>query len=178
MDSEKYTVMTIYGHPISGAEMRNGDFIVSGGFIASALPSIHAEIDIDPDTLNLKSNGRWITCYITFPEGYPPALFMPEKVALTRVNEQTLDRFIYSDLEAIHYELTDNNQYLGAEDAEEFLKVKFIRSEVQAVLPIGEQIKLTVTGNLKNGASFQGTDIIRVTNPEKTKGKPGKSAKK
>lgn len=28
---------------------------------------VTAEIDIDPDTLNLKSNGKWITCYIELP---------------------------------------------------------------------------------------------------------------
>jgi len=33
-------------------------------------PEIPATVDIDPDTLNLKSKGRWITAYIELPEGY------------------------------------------------------------------------------------------------------------
>jgi len=31
---------------------------------------IEAVVDIDPNTLNLNSGGRWITCYIELPEGY------------------------------------------------------------------------------------------------------------
>ena len=31
---------------------------------------IEASVDIDPDTLNLKSNGEWITAYIELPEGH------------------------------------------------------------------------------------------------------------
>lgn len=46
----------------------------SGGydtFIAVfALPPISATVNIDPGTLNLASNGQWITCYIELPEGY------------------------------------------------------------------------------------------------------------
>lgn len=33
-------------------------------------PAISATIDVDPDTLNLKSNGQWISVYIELPEGY------------------------------------------------------------------------------------------------------------
>ena len=46
----------------------------SGGYdafvAAFALPPISATVDIDPDTLNLASNGKWITCYIELPEDY------------------------------------------------------------------------------------------------------------
>ncbi|MCK4435140.1 hypothetical protein KAU92_06580, partial [Candidatus Bathyarchaeota archaeon] len=31
---------------------------------------ISATVDIEPNTLNLKSEGEWITCYIELPEGY------------------------------------------------------------------------------------------------------------
>ena len=33
-------------------------------------PPITAVIDINPDTLNLKNKGEWITCYIELPEEY------------------------------------------------------------------------------------------------------------
>jgi len=46
----------------------------SGGYdaflAAFALPPVSAEVDIDPNTLNLASNGKWITCYIELPEDY------------------------------------------------------------------------------------------------------------
>jgi len=31
---------------------------------------MHTDVDIDPDTLNLRSNGEWITAYIELPAGY------------------------------------------------------------------------------------------------------------
>jgi hypothetical protein len=31
-------------------------------------PVVHATVDLKPDTLNLKSKGKWITCYIELPE--------------------------------------------------------------------------------------------------------------
>lgn len=33
-------------------------------------PAITATVNIDPDTLNLKSNGEWITAYIELPAGH------------------------------------------------------------------------------------------------------------
>jgi len=34
------------------------------------LLALSATVDLDPDTLNLESKGKWITCYIELPEGY------------------------------------------------------------------------------------------------------------
>lgn len=38
--------------------------------IPAVVKPIPATIDCDPDTLNLKSNGQWITCYIEMPASY------------------------------------------------------------------------------------------------------------
>lgn len=32
--------------------------------------TFNASASYDPDTLNLESKGKWITCYIELPEGY------------------------------------------------------------------------------------------------------------
>ena len=37
--------------------------------IYGAVP-VPATVDINPNTLNLKSKGKWITCYIELPQGY------------------------------------------------------------------------------------------------------------
>ncbi|MFQ6116151.1 MAG: hypothetical protein ACE5NG_18980, partial [bacterium] len=37
------------------------------------IKSLSASMNIDPNTLNLKSNGEWITAYIELPEGYDVA---------------------------------------------------------------------------------------------------------
>lgn len=178
MQGTKYDTVSTHGHPVSGAQMESANFIISSGFIAAALPAIEATIDIDPDTLNLRSEGKWITCYVTLPEGYPIDVFDPTAVALTRVNGETLDTFIYSDLEAIPPKRAAENGNYPEEDEvqlqesldEEMLKVKLPRSAVQAVVPVGDEVELTITGNLLNGAFFQGTNIIRVIDPGEQKG--------
>lgn len=43
------------------------------------------------------------------------------------------------------------------------LMVKFDRSEVAAILSPGDAVELTVTGELTDGTSFEGSDTIRVT---------------
>jgi hypothetical protein len=178
MEGTKYATVSAHGHPVSGERMKGTNYAISSGFIAAALPAIEAIIDIDPDTLNLRSEGKWITCYVTLPEGYPVDVFDPTAVALTRVNGGTLETFIYSDLEAIppkraaekgNYPEEDEVQFQESLE-EEMLKVKLSRSEVQAVVPLGDEVELTVTGNLLNGAFFQGTDVIRVIDPGEQKG--------
>ena len=63
-----------------GTGFATGDFMVHPftGYIEYVkiykriqTPSIiEAEVNIDPDTLNVKSKGKWITAYIELPEGY------------------------------------------------------------------------------------------------------------
>ncbi len=38
--------------------------------LATSMLSVEARIHVDPMTLNLKSQGNWITCYVELPEGY------------------------------------------------------------------------------------------------------------
>ena len=111
---------------------------------------ISATVDIDPDTLNLKSNGQWITAYITLPESY-----LVEEIDITSV------------------ELKYNNWALLADwgDVQEStLMVKFDRIALRDHL--GEtdfsegskfyDISLTVSGELIDGTSFEGSDTIAV----------------
>jgi hypothetical protein len=43
---------------------------------------IEAEINIVPGTLNLKSKGKWISCYISLPDGYDVGDIKPNSVVL------------------------------------------------------------------------------------------------
>jgi hypothetical protein len=102
-----------------------------------------AKIDIDPNTLNLKSKGRWITCHIDLP-GYD-------------VNEIDISTILLEDT-------------LPAEWGDiqgDTLMVKFDRSEVEDMLVPGTY-NLKVTGELLDGTGLEGySDEVRVIDPGK-----------
>lgn len=111
--------------------------------------SVEATADVDPDTLNLKSNGEWITAYITLPEGYS-----------------------VEDIDVASVELIHNDFALAADWGEVqdgVLMVKFDRATLRNYL--GEvdvddgdrfyDIRLTVRGNIA-GRLFIGSDTISV----------------
>jgi hypothetical protein len=104
------------------------------------LSGITAEIAIAPRTLNLKSKGKWITCYIRLAEQYDVLDIDASTVRLEGVIAPDRMRF----------------------DAEQQVAMaKFSRSDVQAILEPGEA-ELTVTGKLIDGTTFEGTDTVRV----------------
>ncbi|UCE38497.1 MAG: SBBP repeat-containing protein [Thermoplasmata archaeon] len=103
---------------------------------------LRCNVDIDPNTLNLKSKGRWITCYIDLP-GYD-------------VNEIDISTIILEDTIPAEWGDIQNDT----------LMVKFDRSEVEDFIGAPfESIELTVTGELYDGTPFAGSDIIRVIEP-------------
>jgi len=123
-------------------------------FVPSLIP---ATIDIDPDTLNLRSRGKWITCYIELPEDY--------NVRDIDVSTIKLNDTICAQPRPIAIGDYDN-------DTIPDLMVKFNRTEVisyiLANVDITERfmtITLTVTGKLNDGTPFQGSDTIRIILP-------------
>ena len=117
--------------------------------VASVLepPVIEATVDIDPDTLNLKSKGKWITCYIELQEGYDVADI---DVSTIMLNDQV-------PAESQPTGILDHDG-----DGIVELMVKFSRSAVQGLLGAADEAELTVTGELSDGTLFEGTDTIRV----------------
>jgi choice-of-anchor C domain-containing protein len=106
---------------------------------------IDATVDIDPDTLNLGSEGKWITCYVTLPEGYNVSEVAPATILL---NEQIAPAWSMVDEE------------------ENVLMVKFDRAAVQQLVQPGEA-ELLIMGALVDGTLFSGTDTILVIDPGK-----------
>ncbi|EMR74129.1 hypothetical protein MCGE09_00157 [Thaumarchaeota archaeon SCGC AB-539-E09] len=102
-------------------------------------------VEIHPETLNLKSRGRWVTVYITPPEGYDADDVVIETVKLI-VGD--------NELEA---------EWGNVEN--ECMMVKFSRLDLQELLEPGESVELVVTGELADGADFESSDTIRVIGP-------------
>lgn len=124
--------------------------------IGLATSYARAQVDIDPDTLNLASNGEWITAYIELPEG--------DSVDAIDVPTILLNGTVSVDLEAP----TEVGDYDldGIPD----LMVKFDRTAVIEWLgtvdhseDTGKSVEVTfvVTGEVA-GTPFEGADTIRV----------------
>ncbi|MHC4692332.1 MAG: choice-of-anchor Q domain-containing protein [Planctomycetota bacterium] len=104
------------------------------------MPSILVEVRIVPRTINLASKGNWITCYIWLPEQYNVADIEPNSVFL---EGQIQSESLYID------------------EQQQVAIAKFSREELQGIVNTGE-VELTISGQLKEGTIFEGTDLIKV----------------
>jgi hypothetical protein len=109
---------------------------------------VPATVDIAPDTLKLKSKGRWVTCYIELPQGYDADDILIHTIRLESVIAAEFHPTTIGD--------HDND---GIPD----LMVKFSRAELISYLN-GQTgyIDLTISGDLVNGMQFSGEDTLRV----------------
>lgn len=107
---------------------------------------VPATIDFKPDTLNLRSKGKWVTTFIELPEGYDVSDI---DVSTVMLNDQ-----VRAENHPIKIGDYDRD---GIPD----LMVKFDRSDVQKILKVGNKVKITVTGKLTDGTPFEGSDTIR-----------------
>lgn len=100
-------------------------------------------LDIDPDTLNLRSKGRWITAYLS-----------TENASVYDIN---ISSILLQDT------LTPERwDYQG-----DILMLKFNRQELLSLLQVGDSIEIKIGGKWKDGSSFEAYDYIRVINPGK-----------
>jgi probable HAF family extracellular repeat protein len=105
--------------------------------------AIEATVDIKPETLDLKSNGKWITVLIKLPAEYK----------ITDI-----------DTGSIRLEDTLESQMTAVDLDEQTLVTKFLREALTSSLPEGEAT-LTITGQLLDETEFVGSDSIRVISP-------------
>jgi hypothetical protein len=116
-------------------------------FLSCMVQAIPATVDIDPDTLNLKSKGKWITCHVELPTGFD-------------VSDISIDTMKL--MEQLQTERHPTN--IGDHDRDGIadLMVKFDRQEVQDIVEPGRNVEITVSGELCDGTIFEGSDHIRV----------------
>jgi len=119
---------------------------------------IHAAINIDPDTLNLRSMGQLITAYIQLPEAYDVAYINISTIMLNETVSAELipttigdyDNDIIPDL-MVKFDRAKTISYiLGNVDLTELSEKRFIT------------VTLTLTGRLNDGTPFQGSDTISI----------------
>ncbi|UCB61254.1 MAG: hypothetical protein JSW72_04185 [Candidatus Bathyarchaeota archaeon] len=122
--------------------------------------ALNATLDVDPDTLNLRSKGSWITSYLELPAGYE----------IQEINMSAI--LLNNTIVAEQHPMAVGDQ---DEDGIPDLMVKFDRAQVEAFIwnatnnaHLCEEkhtyVALTVNGELTgtNYTTFQGIDIIRV----------------
>jgi len=132
---------------------------------------IEASIDLDPDTLNLASKGRYVTCYIELPLDYSVDKIEGSTVALSEADTSIL-ACQFAQCNTVSEGTESNTSDRDGDGFCEYM-VKFDRAAVQAALAGKDgSTTLTVTGQLNDGLAFQGTDTIQVVN------EPGKQNKK
>jgi len=112
----------------------------------SAPDPVEATVDIQPDTLNKRSAGRWVTCYIELPEGFS---VMDVDLASLLLNDSVPPQQWPVSIGDYDYD--------GVPD----LMVKFSRSALAALLSPGQR-DVTLTGALSDGTPLIGTDTLRV----------------
>lgn len=133
--------------------------------IFSVCARVPTTIDIDPDTLNLKSRGHFVTVYIELPDGQDINNIDTETIKLTVPGgELTVD--------------SDAPTVIGDYDSDSIpdLMVKFDRSAVREIIEVGDEVEITITGELTDGTHFEGSDTIRVIDKGKSTPSPPTSS--
>lgn len=125
------------------------------GLAISFTRTIEADVDFCPDSLNLRSNGKWITGYIELPESYDVTNINVSSILLNGT---------------IPVALSSPSQIADCDgDGVLELMVKFDRAAVQSYILSHAVFKdrfaeatLTLTGKLNTGIEFEGNDTMRI----------------
>jgi hypothetical protein len=110
-------------------------------FLELTLSQRSITLNIDPDTFNLKSRGKWITVYL-----------MTVKA-------------VAEDIEASSLLLNNIAPEWWVIQNGTTLILKIDRSAVHAILAVSDSVNITITGQWKDGEPFETHDYIVVSHP-------------
>jgi hypothetical protein len=122
--------------------------------LATDEEALVTEIDIKPETLNLKSKGNWVTVFVEPPEGYEAEDIIADSVVISAVGGTI------TNIEPVRSNLTDSD-----DDGVNELKLKYSRGELQSAISqsnLTGQVEVTLTGTLSDTKTFMGSDTIRI----------------
>ncbi len=120
-----------------------------------AILPIEATIEFRPKRLNIKSRGKYVTCYIELPFEYNVANIDISTVKIININNREVE--IWAELHPTNVGDFDND---GITD----LMVKFKRSSViNALDDLRGSVELKVSGEIAREI-FEGTGVINVSN--------------
>lgn len=107
---------------------------------------VEVEIDIDPDTLNLGSQGKWATiyAYIKASGDY-------------NASDVDVNTILLEEIPADWGDVQEENLFMA-----KFNKTSVINYLIGEGYGDGSVVELTVTGQFKDGMCFQGSDSIMV----------------
>ena len=104
-----------------------------------------AAFDLDPNSLNRASGGLWVKGLVT-----PPSPSAPQDIVLSSVRVQRT------------VQVAPNSPVSYSGGVAEY---KFDRTDLQAVLPIGEHVPVEVIGRVADVTWFSAWDTVRVMRP-------------
>ncbi|MBI4655545.1 MAG: hypothetical protein HY746_02235 [Elusimicrobia bacterium] len=151
-----FQILTIGEPVVSGA----GDLFMGFGFSHTVSPFLvlsQVKTDLDPNILNLKSQGRFVTIFFEITGVKNTNQIVPASMAITRINDQVVTS-LYAEPKPLSLE--DQNQ-----DGILELMVKFNRQSLIDVLPVAEQVKITLEGILVDQSPFKVDGFLRTIQP-------------
>jgi hypothetical protein len=112
--------------------------------ISTAALPVPAGMKVAPQSLNLKSKGKWVTVHLRLRNGMTAAEV--KRTSLKLMDQIPVDKV------------------LGGESPNK-LTLKFSRSALQALLTPGPEVEVYLTGELKDGTAIEASDTIKVIQP-------------
>lgn len=113
--------------------------------------AIKANVEVNPKTLNLKSNGNWITAYVELPKDYDISQILGESVILN--NQLKADKIEFGDFDS---------------DGTIETMMKFDRTQVADILTTTNTKKVTINGDFMHDGiplPFAGESFFNTINP-------------